>query len=57
MNLITVDLTDIPPQQIGNPVELWGDNIDVNTIAVSAKTSAYEVLCHIKTTQLQWVTS
>lgn len=57
MNFITVDLTDIPPQQIGNSVELWGDNIAVNTVAVSAKTNAYEVLCHIKATQLQWVAS
>jgi alanine racemase len=57
MNLITVDLTDIPPQKIGTPVELWGDNIDVNTVAASAKTTSYELLCHIKPTQLQWVAS
>lgn len=45
MDMLTVDLTDFPQVAIGDPVELWGQHIPVETIAMSAGTIAYELLC------------
>lgn len=45
MDMLTVDLTDCPLVNIGEPVELWGKFIPVETIALSAGTIAYELLC------------
>ena len=45
MDMLTIDLTDCPEAKIGDPVELWGVHIPVETIALSAGTIAYELLC------------
>ncbi|ARG97136.1 alanine racemase [Legionella micdadei] len=45
MDMLTVDLTDCPEVKIGDPVELWGKYIPVETVALSAGTIAYELLC------------
>lgn len=45
MDMLTVDLTHCPGVQIGDPVELWGQHIPVESIALSAGTIAYELLC------------
>lgn len=45
MDMLTVDLTDCPEVKIGDAVELWGKHIPVETIALSAGTIAYELLC------------
>ncbi|MBB1488477.1 alanine racemase [Oceanospirillum sediminis] len=41
MDMMTVDLTDLPDAQIGDPVELWGEQVDVNDVASCADTIAY----------------
>ena len=48
MDMMTVDLTDIPQAGVGSTVELWGDNISVNEVAAHAGTIGYEVLCNVK---------
>ena len=48
MDMMTVDLTDIPQAAVGSTVELWGDNISVNDVAAHAGTIGYEVLCNVK---------
>ncbi|MDE2344809.1 MAG: alanine racemase [Betaproteobacteria bacterium] len=48
MDMITVDLTDLPAAQLGTPVELWGDHIAVSTVASRAGTVAYELLCQAR---------
>jgi alanine racemase len=48
MDMLTVDLTDLPESGIGSAVELWGQTIDVNQVAHSAGTIAYELLCNVK---------
>lgn len=48
MDMITIDLTDIPGAGIGSEVELWGDHLDVRDVAQSAGTIAYELLCNVK---------
>ncbi|CDZ78792.1 Alanine racemase, biosynthetic [Legionella massiliensis] len=45
MDMLTVDLTDCSDVRIGEPVELWGQHIPVEKIALSAGTIAYELLC------------
>lgn len=44
MDAIGVDLTDTPGVEIGDPVELWGENLPVNEIAAAAGTISYEIL-------------
>lgn len=48
MDMLTVDLTDMPRAGVGSLVELWGTQIDVNDIAQRAGTIAYELLCNVK---------
>ncbi len=48
MDMLTVDLTDLPDAGIGSAVELWGRQVAVNRIAAAAGTIAYELLCNVK---------
>ncbi|MGQ3890667.1 alanine racemase [Legionella sp. CNM-4043-24] len=45
MDMMTVDVTDCPGVCLGDRVELWGETIPVETIARSAGTIAYELIC------------
>ncbi len=47
MDLITVDLTDVPEATIGSPVVLWGQGLPVDDIAHAASTVGYELLCAV----------
>jgi alanine racemase len=44
MDLISVDLTGIEKAEVGDPVELWGQNLSVNEVASVAGTIGYEIL-------------
>jgi len=44
MDAICVDLTDLENAQVGDPVELWGQNLLVNEVASVAGTIGYEIL-------------
>jgi alanine racemase len=48
MDMLTVDLTDLPEAGIGSLVELWGNQVDVNLVAQQAGTISYELLCNVK---------
>jgi alanine racemase len=48
MDMLTVDLTDLPQANLGSRVELWGDQVAVSEIAGRVGTIAYELLCHVK---------
>jgi alanine racemase len=48
MDMLCVDLTEIPNAQIGSPVELWGDTVEANEVAKCAGTIAYELFCNVK---------
>ena len=48
MDMLTVDLTDLPETGVGSKVELWGRQVSVNQVAAAAGTIAYELLCHVK---------
>ena len=48
MDMLTVDLSELPDAGIGSRVELWGRQIAVNRVAHAAGTIAYELLCNVK---------
>lgn len=48
MDMLTIDLTDLPDAGPGSRVELWGRNIPINRVAEGAGTIAYELLCNVK---------
>jgi len=45
MDMITVDLTDVPEARVGSPVVLWGEGLPVDDVAAAASTLGYELLC------------
>ena len=47
MDMIAVDVTDLPPVEVGMPAELWGPALAVEEVASSAGTLAYELLCGV----------
>ena len=47
MDMITVDVTDLPDVAIGNEVVLWGKGLSVNEIAACAGTISYELLARM----------
>ncbi len=47
MDMITIDLRDMPDATIGDTVTLWGEGLPVEEVAQHAKTIAYELLCGV----------
>jgi alanine racemase len=47
MDMITVDVTNIPTVKVGDEVCLWGDGLSVNEVAESAGTIGYELLTKV----------
>lgn len=45
MDMIAVDITDIPDAYIGSPVTLWGEGLSADEVAAAAGTVSYELLC------------
>lgn len=48
MDMLTVDLTDLPQAGLGSDVELWGKNILASEVALLAQTIPYQLFCNIK---------
>jgi alanine racemase len=47
MDMLTVDLTDLPEATVGSPVVLWGEGLPVDEVASAAGTVGYELLCAV----------
>jgi len=45
MDMITVDLTDVPHVDVGATAELWGEHVAVDEVAEACGTVGYELLC------------
>jgi alanine racemase len=45
MDMLYVDVTDIPEADIGSKVELWGAEVSVDAVAQASGTVGYELLC------------
>ena len=44
MDMITLDVTDLPQAQVGDTVVLWGENNPVENVAAHSSTIAYELV-------------
>ena len=47
MDMITVDVTDLEPIQLGDRAELWGKSVSVNEVAECVGTISYELMTSI----------
>jgi alanine racemase len=45
MDMMCVDLTNVPHARVGSPVVLWGNGLPVEEVAAAAGTVSYELLC------------
>jgi alanine racemase len=47
MDMLCVDLTQVPGAGVGSRVELWGKNILASDVAASAGTIPYQIFCNL----------
>jgi len=47
MDMLTVDLTDLPQAQLGTPVRLWGEGLNASEVATCAATIPYQLFCNL----------
>ena len=47
MDMIAVDISDIPDAYIGSPVTLWGDGLSADEVGTAAGTLSYELLTKV----------
>jgi alanine racemase len=47
MDMITVDVTDLPAVAVGDPVVLWGNAVPVEEVALRAGMVPYELICGV----------
>jgi alanine racemase len=47
MDMLTVDITQLPDAHIGTDVVLWGEGLPVDEVAAAAGTVGYELLCAV----------
>jgi alanine racemase len=47
MDMLVVDLKDLPQAGVGSTVTLWGEGLPVDEVAQSAETIGYELLCAV----------
>jgi alanine racemase len=45
MDMITVDLSNVPGAHVGSKVELWGSALPIDEVANAAGTIGYELMC------------
>ena len=45
MDMLVVDVTEIPHAQVASPVELWGELLPIDHVAIAAQTVGYELMC------------
>ena len=47
MDMLAVDVTDLPAVEVGTPAVLWGEGLPVEEVARHAATIPYELLCSV----------
>ncbi|AIR88738.1 alanine racemase [Pseudomonas cremoricolorata] len=55
MDMLCVDLTDVPQAVVGSPVELWGKQVLASDVAAQAGTIPYQIFCNLKRVPLEYV--
>lgn len=48
MDMLTVDLTDLPGAGLGSRVELWGRNVSASAVAYGCSSIPYQLFCNLK---------
>lgn len=48
MDMLTIDLSDLPQSGLGSRVELWGPNVLASDVAMRAETIPYELFCNLR---------
>ena len=48
MDMLCIDLTDVPEAGLGSTVELWGKHILASEVAAHAETIPYQIFCNLK---------
>lgn len=56
MDMLTVDLTDLPDTGLGSHVRLWGEGLNASEVAGWAGTIAYQLLCNLNRVPRQYQT-
>ena len=47
MDMLCVDLTEVPAARVGTPVTLWGKGLPADEVAAHAGTVSYELMCAV----------
>jgi alanine racemase len=47
MDMITVDISNVPGARVGTPVTLWGEGLPIDDVATAAGTVGYELMCAV----------
>jgi alanine racemase len=47
MDIISVDISDMPDAYIGTPVTLWGEGLSADEVGAASGTLSYELLCKV----------
>lgn len=47
MDMLTVDVTDLPQVKVGDRVEFWGDTVSATEVAEACGTISYELFCQV----------
>nr|WP_314875105.1 alanine racemase [uncultured Pseudomonas sp.] len=55
MDMLCIDLTDIPEATLGSPVELWGKQVLASDVAEHAGTIPYQLFCNLKRVPLEYI--
>jgi len=48
MDMLCIDLTDVPEANLGSRVELWGKQVLASDVALAAGTIAYQIFCNLR---------
>lgn len=55
MDMLTVDLTDLPQAGLGSRVELWGKQVLASDVAMAAGSIPYQIFCNLRRVPLLYL--
>ena len=55
MDMLTVDLSDLPGAGLGSRVELWGKQVLASDVAARAETIPYQLFCNLRRVQMHYL--
>lgn len=55
MDMLTVDLTDLPQAGVGSRVEFWGKQVLASDVAIAAQTIPYQIFCNLRRVPLLYL--